>query len=74
MACVILQDDSGFAKDQPRAVEHPSWSSEDLSRCETEFAEDPFFVAWGAMEVVDYEEPLRRPSSSPHKSRVSVDY
>jgi hypothetical protein len=49
MACVILQDDSGFAEDQPCAVEHPSWSSEDLSRCETKFTEDPFLspeVPW----------------------------
>jgi hypothetical protein len=28
--CVILQDDSESAEDQPRAVEHPSGSREDL--------------------------------------------
>jgi hypothetical protein len=42
MTCIILQDGSGSAKDQPRVAEHPSDSCEDLSRHETEFVEDPF--------------------------------
>jgi hypothetical protein len=41
MTCVILQDGSGSAEDQPHAVEHPFGSGEDLSGRETEFVEDP---------------------------------
>jgi hypothetical protein len=52
MACIILQDDSGSAEDQPRAAEHYSGLGEgpsghetefivDRSGHETEFAEDP---------------------------------
>jgi hypothetical protein len=40
--CVILQDGSGSAEDQPRAAEHPSCSGVDLSGHDTKFAEDPF--------------------------------
>jgi hypothetical protein len=47
MTCVILQDDSESAEDQPRAAEHPPRSGEDLSRCESQSAEDPF----GSFEV-----------------------
>jgi hypothetical protein len=41
MTCIILQDGSGLAKDQPRVAEHPSSSGEDPSRHETEFTKDP---------------------------------
>jgi hypothetical protein len=50
--CIILQDGSGSAEDQPRAAEHPSGSGEEpfvhkteftenCSRHEIEFTEDP---------------------------------
>jgi hypothetical protein len=41
MICVILQDDSESAEDQPHVAEHPSGSGEDLSGRESESAEDP---------------------------------
>jgi hypothetical protein len=41
MTCIILQDGSGSAEDQPRVAEHPSSSGEDLSRHWIEFVEDP---------------------------------
>jgi hypothetical protein len=41
MTCIILQDSSGLAKNQPLAAEHYSWSGESPSGHETEFVEDP---------------------------------
>jgi hypothetical protein len=46
MTCIILQDDSGLAKDQPRAAEHYSGSGDSPSGHETEFAEDQPEVPW----------------------------
>jgi hypothetical protein len=40
MTCIILQDGSGSAEDQPRAAEHYSGSGDGPSRHETKFAED----------------------------------
>jgi hypothetical protein len=40
MTCIILQDGSGLAKDQPRVAEHYSGSGDGPSGHETEFAED----------------------------------
>jgi hypothetical protein len=40
--CVILQDASELAEDQPHAAEHPSGLSEDLFGCESESIEDLF--------------------------------
>jgi hypothetical protein len=42
MTCIILQDSSGSAEEQPRAAEHQSGLSEGLSEHQTEFIEDPF--------------------------------
>jgi hypothetical protein len=36
MTCIILQDGSGSAEDQPRVAKHPSGSSEDPSGHKTE--------------------------------------
>jgi hypothetical protein len=41
MTCIILQDGSKSAEEQPHAAEHPSGSGEDPSGHETEFTEDP---------------------------------
>jgi hypothetical protein len=40
--CLILQDGSGSAEDQPHAAKHPSSLGKDLSGHEMEFAEDSF--------------------------------
>jgi hypothetical protein len=41
MTCIILQDDSGSAEDQPHAAEHPFSSGEELFGHKTEFTEVP---------------------------------
>jgi hypothetical protein len=42
MTCLILQDNSELAEDQPRVVELSSGSGEDLSQSESESTKDPF--------------------------------
>jgi hypothetical protein len=62
MTCVILQDDSESAEDQPRAVEHMSGSDEDLSVRESESAEDPL----GSLEDVSTQVPSRQRTRKSH--------
>jgi hypothetical protein len=57
MTCVILQDDSESAEDQPCTAEHTSGLGEDLSGCKSECTEDPF----GSPEV-----PPRRRTRKSH--------
>jgi hypothetical protein len=57
MTYIILQDDSGSPKEQPRAAQHPYGSSEDPSRHETKFTED---ASGHEMEVAEDPPEVQR--------------
>jgi hypothetical protein len=59
MTCIILQDGSGSAEDQPRAAEHYSGSGDGPSGHEAKFTEDQ-------PEVPQRRQTRKRHYVSPH--------